>query len=182
MRALWRRYGRQFYNEDGGRGVTEAELEALFDEVTGLHLKPLFDLAVRGTRDLPLQDMLAAFAVDMTDKAKTGKPSLDVRTKKVGGDCQLANVYEGGAAHAAGLSAGDTLVAMDGIRVSASNLDTLLQRYRAGHTVSVHAFRRDELLTFDLVLHAESAPQFGLTLKEKPVGALRLQRGWLKGR
>jgi predicted metalloprotease with PDZ domain len=182
MRVLWRRYGRQFYTEDGGRGVTEAEVEALFDEVTGLHLKPLFDLAVRGTRDLPLQDVLSAFAVEMSDKAKTGKPSLDVRTKKVGGDCQLANVYEGGAAHAAGLSAGDTLVAMDGIRVSASNLDTLLQRYRAGHTVSVHAFRRDELLTFDLVLHAESAPQFSLTLKEKPLGALRLQRGWLKGR
>jgi predicted metalloprotease with PDZ domain len=105
-----------------------------------------------------------------------------VRTKKVGGDCQLANVYEGGAAHAAGLSAGDTLVAVDGIRISASNLDTLLQRYRAGNTVCVHAFRRDELLTFDVVLRAESAPQFGLVLKEKPVAALRLQRGWLKGR
>jgi predicted metalloprotease with PDZ domain len=182
MRVLWRRYGRQFYAEGGGHGVTESEVEALFDEVTGLQLKPLFDLAVRGTRDLPLQDMLATFAMDMADKAKTGKPSLDVRTKKVGSDCQLANVYEGGAAHAAGLSAGDTLVAMDGLRVSASNLDTLLQRYRAGDKVRAHAFRRDELLTFDLVLRAESAPQFALQFKEKPVAALRLQRGWLKGR
>jgi predicted metalloprotease with PDZ domain len=94
----------------------------------------------------------------------------------------LANVYEGGAAHAAGLSAGDTLVAMDGLRVSASNLDTLLQRYRVGDKVRLHAFRRDELLTFDLGLRAESAPQLGLTLKEKPAAALRLQRGWLKGR
>jgi predicted metalloprotease with PDZ domain len=182
MRVFWRRYGRQFYTEGGGRGVTESEVEALFDEVTGLQLKPLFDLAVRGTRDLPLQDMLAAFAVEMADKAKSGKPSLDLRTKKVGSDCQLANVYEGGAAHAAGLSAGDTLVAMDGLRVNASNLDTLLQRYRAGDTVCMHAFRRDELLTFDIVLRAESAPQFALQLKEKPVAALRLQRGWLKGR
>ena len=71
---------------------------------------------------------------------------------------------------------------MDGVRVSASNLDTMLQRYRAGDAVCVHAFRRDELLMFDLVLRAESAPQFGLTLKHKPVAALRLQRGWLRGR
>lgn len=182
MRVLWRRYGRQFYAEGGGRGVTEADVEALFDEVTGLRLKPLFDLAVRGTRDLPLQEMLAAFAVEMADKAKGGKPSLDVRTKKAGNDCQLANVYEGGTAHASGLSAGDVLVAMDGLRVTAANLDTLLQRYRAGDTVVVHAFRRDELMTFDVTLRAESAPHFGLKLKEKPVAALKLQRGWLKGR
>jgi predicted metalloprotease with PDZ domain len=182
MRVLWRRYGRQFYTAGGGRGVTEADVEALFDEVTGLRLKPLFDLAVRGTRDLPLSEMLAAFAVDMVDKVKGGKPSLDVRTKKAGNDCQLANVYEGGAAHKAGLSAGDVLLAMDGLRVTGANLDTLLQRYRAGDTVVVHAFRRDELMTFDLTLRAESAPQFGLTLKEKPVAALKLQRGWLKGR
>jgi predicted metalloprotease with PDZ domain len=179
MRVLWRRYGRSFYSEGGGRGVTEAEVEALFDEVTGLHLKPLFDLAVRGTRDLPLQEMLAAFAVEMTDKANSGKPSLDVRTKKAGNDCQLANVYEGGAAHVAGLSAGDTLMAIDSLRVNAANLDAVLQRYRAGDKVLVHAFRRDELMTFDVMLRAESAPQFGLMLKEKPVAAIKLQRGWL---
>ena len=182
MRQLWRRYGRLFYTEGGGRGVTDAEVEVLFDEVTGLHLKPLFDLAVRGTRDLPLQEMLAAFAVEMVNKANSGKPSLDVRTKKAGNDCQLANVYEGGAAHAAGLSAGDTLMAIDGLRVTAANLDSVLQRYRSGDKVIVHVFRRDELMTFDLVLHAESAPQFALTLKEKPVAAITLQRGWLKGR
>jgi predicted metalloprotease with PDZ domain len=182
MRMLWRRYGRQFYTEGGGRGVIESDVEALFDEVTGLRLKPLFDLAVRGTRDLPLSEMLAGFAVEMADKVKGGKLSLDVRTKKAGNDCQLANVYEGGTAHASGLSAGDVLVAMDGLRVTGANLDTLLQRYCAGDKVTVHAFRRDELMTFDVTLRAESAPQFGLTLKEKPVAALKLQRGWLKGR
>jgi predicted metalloprotease with PDZ domain len=107
---------------------------------------------------------------------------LDVRTKKVGNDCQLANVYESGAAHASGLSAGDVLVAMDGLRVTGANLDTLLQRYCAGDNVTVHAFRRDELMTFDVTLRAESAPHFELKLKEKPVAALKLQRGWLKGR
>lgn len=182
MRVLWRRYGRQFYAEGGGRGVNEADVEALFDEVTGLRLKPLFDLAVRGTRDLPLSEILAAFAVEMADKVKGGKLSLDVRTKKAGNDCQLANVYESGAAHTSGLSAGDVLVAMDGLRVTGANLDTLLQRYCAGDNVTVHAFRRDELMTFDVTLRAESAPQFGLTLKEKPVAAIKLQRGWFKGR
>lgn len=180
MRLLWRRYGRQFYTASGGRGITESEVEALFDEVTGLHLKPLFDLAVRGTRDLPLPDVLSAFAIEVADKKARDQPSLDVRTKKSGNDCQLANVHEGGAAHAAGLSAGDILVAIDGLRVSASNLDTLLRRYRVGDPVSVHAFRRDELMQFSLVLRAESTPQYTLTSRDKPAAALALRRQWLK--
>lgn len=181
MRALWRRYGRDFYAAGGGRGVTEAEVEALFDEVSGLQLKPLFDLAVRGTKDLPLEDAFAAFAVALNDSRKGGKPTLDVRTKKDGGDCRIASVFEGGAAHRAGLSAGDMLVAIDGLRVTASNLDGLLQRYRVGDTIGVHAFRRDELMTFQVVLQSDVAPQFGAEMKERPVVGVKLRKGWLRG-
>ncbi len=182
MRALWRRYGRDFYSERGGRGVTEAEVEALFDEVSGLKLKPLFELAVRGTKDLPLEEALAAFAVVLSDGRKSGKPSLEVRTKKDGGDCRIASVFEGGAAHRAGLSAGDVLVAIDGLRVTASHVDGLLQRYRVGDTVGVHAFRRDELMTFHVVLQSESAPHFGCEMKDRPAAQVKLRNAWLRGR
>ena len=83
-----------------------------------------------------LADALAAFAVVVSDRQKGDKLSLDARTKKEGADCKLAAVHEGGAAHRAGLSAGDVLVAIDGLRVTASNLDTLLQRYRRGDVVA----------------------------------------------
>lgn len=182
MRVLWRRYGRDFYLPGKGRGVTEAEVEALFDEVTGLKLKPVFEHAVRGTKDLPLADALASFAIVLNDKQKGDKLSLDVRTKKEGGDCKLASVHEGGAAHRAGLSAGDTLVAIDGLRVTASNLDTLLQRYRAGDVVTLNAFRRDELMSFHVELKPESSPQISLEIKDKPVTATKLRQSWLRTR
>ncbi len=182
MRALWRRYGRDFYAPGKGAGVTDEAVEALFDEVTGLSLKPLFDLAVRGTRDLPLADVFAAVGIAMDDRQAGDKLTLDVRTKKNGADCQLASVYEGGAAHRAGLSAGDTLVAIDGLRVTASNLETLLQRYRRGSAVTVHAFRRDELMSFRVVLQPESAPQWRLQIKDKPVAAAKLRAAWLRSR
>ena len=182
MRALWRRYGRGFYGEGGGRGVTEAEVEALFDEVSGLKLKPLFELAVRGTKDLPLDEAFAAFAVALNNGRKGGKPSLEVRTKKEGGDCRISAVFEDGAAHRAGLSAGDVLVAIDGLRVTASNLDGLLQRYRVGDTIGVHAFRRDELMAFEVALQADAAPKFALEMKERPAAGVKLRNGWLRGR
>ena len=182
MRALWRRYGRHFYSVNGGIGVEDHELEALFDEITGLELKSVFDLAVRGTRDLPLADAFASMGITLSDQRKTNKLSLNVRVQQESGMCKLASVHETGAAHHAGLSAGDTLVAIDGLRVTGSNLDGLLQRYRVGDVVEVHAFRRDELMTFDLTLESDTAPQFALAMRDKPLTALRIRKAWLKSR
>jgi predicted metalloprotease with PDZ domain len=182
MRALWRRYGRHFYSANGGVGVEDYELEALFDEVTGLELKSVFDLAVRGTRDLPLVDAFASMGITLANQSKANKLSLNVRVQQEGGICKLVSVHETGSAHKAGLSAGDTLIAINGLRVSGSNLDGLLQRYRVGDLVELHIFRRDELMTFDLTLESDTAPQFALTMRDKPLTALRFRKAWLKSR
>ncbi|PHV05599.1 peptidase M61 [Janthinobacterium sp. BJB412] len=163
MLALWQRYGRDFY-PTVGRGVTPAEVEALFDEISGMRLKPFFDKYVRGTDDLPLAKLLAQFGVKYSDERKSSKPSLDVNAGRDGNDCKLSSVHEGGAAHQAGLSAGDLLVAIDGLRVTATNLDTLLSRYGVGSEVEVHAFRRDELMSFRLRLQGDRVPAVSLAL------------------
>jgi len=168
MIALWQRYGRDFYR-GAGRGVTEAEVEALFDEISGLKLKPLFERYVRGTEDLPLSKLYAPFGVKLADERKSAKPALDASIGREGNDCKLTQVHEDGAARAAGLSAGDVLMAVDGLRVSGnpSNLDTLLARYKVGDTVALHAFRRDELMTFKVKLQGDRVPGITLTVEDK---------------
>ena len=164
MLALWQRFGRDFYASKNGRGVTEAEVEALFDEVSGIKLKPLFERYVRGTDDLPLAKLYAPFAIKLTDERRKTRPSLDASLGRDGGDCKLTQVHEGGAAHAAGLSAGDLLVAIDRLRVAGNpaNLEALLGRYRVGDSVEVHVFRRDELMTFNVILQGERIPAITL--------------------
>ncbi|MBK4738193.1 M61 family metallopeptidase [Noviherbaspirillum pedocola] len=181
MRALWQRYGSSFYGEgeDAGRGIGEDDVLALFEEVSGLKLKRYFDRCIHGTEDVPLAKLFAAFGIDVDDKRDNPKPSLGVRTTKEGNDCKLANVHEGGAAHRAGLSALDLLVAIDGLRVTASNLDTLLSRYRVNDVVRVHAFRRDELMAFDVKLTADGAPQLRFAAQDKPASAAKMRRAWL---
>ncbi|MGB7481142.1 MAG: PDZ domain-containing protein, partial [Burkholderiaceae bacterium] len=99
-------------------------------------------------------------------------------TAAAGADCRLASVYEGGAAHRAGLSGGDLLVALDGLRVTASNLETLLARYRGGDRATLHAFRRDELIAFTVELAADDTPR--VTLTAVPASAKK-RAGWLRG-
>ncbi|MFJ7567957.1 M61 family metallopeptidase [Herminiimonas sp. NPDC097707] len=180
MLALWQQYGRDFY-QDGkeGRGVNDAEVDALFDSVTGLKLQRVLDRWVRGTEDIPLAKLLAPFGIALNDERKNGKPGLGMRTTRDGNDCKIAAIYETGAAHRAGLSAGDVLVAIDGLRVNANNLDVLLNRYRIGDKIGIHAFRRDELLIFTATVAAPDAPAVSLVTEDKPVAAVRLRQAWL---
>ena len=167
MRALWQRFGRDFYSTTG-RGVTEADVEALFDEISGIKMKPLFERYVRGTVELPLARLYAPFGVKLVDERRSAKPSFDAGIGREGGDCKLINVHEGGAAHAAGMSAGDLVVAVDGLRVTGApaGLDAMLARYKVGDTVQVHAFRRDELMTFSVKLQGDRVPMVKLVLAD----------------
>jgi len=171
MRALWERYGRDFYageQNGGARGVTEKDVEALFDEISGVRLKPIFDRYIRGTEDIPLAKLYAPFGIKVSDERKNSKPSLDAGLGRDAGGARLSQVHEGGAAHQAGLSAGDIVIAVDGLRVNGNpcNLDGLFARYRVGDTVSVHAFRRDELMVFEVRLQGDRVP--GITVTPMP--------------
>jgi predicted metalloprotease with PDZ domain len=113
---------------------------------------------------LPLARLYAPFGVKLADERKVGKPSFDAGLGRDGADCKLTQVHEGGAAHKAGLSAGDVVIAVDGLRVPAGGLDAILGRYKVGDTVAVHAFRRDELMTFDVKLMGDRVPGVSLSL------------------
>ncbi len=164
MLALWERFGRDFYT-GAGRGVTEAEVEAIFDEVCGARLRTLFERWVRGLEDLPLAKLYAPFGVKLVDERKNAKASLDAGIGRDPIGAKLTQVHEGGAAHRAGLSAHDIVIAIDGLRVNGnpSNVDALVARYRVGDKVAVHAFRRDELMSFDLTLQGDRVPSVTLT-------------------
>ncbi|WP_114814087.1 M61 family metallopeptidase [Paraburkholderia kururiensis] len=182
MRLLWQRYGRDFYR---GRatGIEESAVEALFAEATGVDLSALFAEGVRGTRDLPLAELLAPFGVALEpdlgkNGGRDGKPSLGARTRG-GAECTIAAVHDGGAAQKAGLSAGDVLIAIDGLRVTGSNLDALLARYRPGAKVEVHAFRRDELRVARLTLDGPEVPRYKLVVADNRTAARTARSRWL---
>jgi predicted metalloprotease with PDZ domain len=178
MRLLWTRYGRDFY-QGQPRGVGEDEVAALIAEATGMELGRLFDDAVSGTRDLPLAALFEPFGVTLSpETGPNPKPSLGARVRG-GADTTLAVVYEGGAAHRAGLSAGDVLIAIDGLRVTGANLDALLARYQPGERVQAHAFRRDELRVTTLKLDAPDVLRYRLAADTRAAARRSWQDGWL---
>ncbi len=177
MRALWQHHGRR------GQAIGEAQLEALIEEYSGVNLLEFFNRALRGTDDLPLAELLATVGIDLHLRPaasagdKGGKPNGAAKTPRCvlgarsGEDplgARLLNVFDDGAAQRAGLSAGDVVVAMDGLRVTHASLEKAIGAYAPGATVQLHAFRRDELMHFTLTLAAAPEDTCWLTFAEAP--------------
>jgi predicted metalloprotease with PDZ domain len=191
MRALWQRYGKP------GIGVPEAGVEALVQELSGLDLSAFFDLAVRGTEDLPLEELLSQVGVGLCLRpAKDAKDSggavdqfSEPRARKDLGvrlreevEPIVAQVLDGGAAQKAGLAAGDTLLALNGLRVTRGNLQKLLDRMPEETPVELHVFRRDELMRFSVPPQPAPADTCELRLLPNPDRVVEARRiAWLEG-
>ncbi|MDR3213331.1 MAG: PDZ domain-containing protein [Azoarcus sp.] len=173
MRALWRQYG------CGDAGVPEDGIFVVVGEIGGLALSRWLRRTVEGVGDLPLAKLLRRFGVHWQASVASAAPALGIRLA-VGKEARIASIHDDGPAQKAGLSAGDVLIAVDGLRVDGDRLAKLLGRRRAGDRVEIHAFRRDELMRFDVELGVAPKDTVKLRLDEHADrDADTLRRGWL---
>ncbi|MGH8223696.1 MAG: M61 family metallopeptidase, partial [Woeseiaceae bacterium] len=191
MRECWRRYGKS------PEGIPERGLETMAEEVSGLELGDFFERYVRGTGDLPLQQLLEGVGValrlrpaeDGKDAGGTAARADRVGTAWLGASVTCRNgrnlvslVQAGSPAEAAGIAPGDETVALGRLKLTAANVDALLREYRAGDAVSVSVFRGDELLRFRVVLGTPPEDTCHLTLIEDASAAVEARReAWLGG-
>ncbi|MDY0012597.1 MAG: PDZ domain-containing protein [Rhodocyclaceae bacterium] len=174
MVQLWRRHGQT------GQGVAEDGLFRLAEELGSRELGRWLRQTVTGTQDIPLERWFRQLGVTPSRDGEAKGPWLGIKLAPGNGEAKLAQVLDDGPAQAAGLAAGDTLVAMDGLRVTSANLDPRLARQKPGDTLTVHAFRRDELMEFRLALAPQPKTRVILKLAPKPSPVARkLRRAWL---
>ncbi|MBU0772850.1 MAG: PDZ domain-containing protein, partial [Gammaproteobacteria bacterium] len=118
--------------------------------------------------------------LDLKFEAAGAAPVLGVKTANDGDNVRVTQVLDHGAAQRAGLSAGDVLVALDNLRVTATTLEPLLKRRLAGDEVKIHAFRRDELMKFRVRLDAAPVDQARIALATRAGAPAReLLEQWL---
>jgi predicted metalloprotease with PDZ domain len=181
MRALWNDFGKR------GPGVAEGDIERVAAQVTGLDLGAFFADAVYGTKDIDLAPLFKTVAIDMTSRmpgqAKAGEPAQACLGARIGaeanGDARLAQVLDGGSAQAAGLSAYDVIIAIDGLRVNAGNVERRVKSYLVGSVIELTVFRQDALKIFRVTLAAQPATVCALTTHDEPATAKAARLAWL---
>jgi predicted metalloprotease with PDZ domain len=188
LRELWHRYGEREV------GVPEDGFEKLAIEIGGASLERFFAVAVRGTEDLAVQELLGAFGVGLEfrpavgpeDKGGTPRSgngellSLGVGFREHPAGVELTAVIDGGPAQRAGLNPGDVLIAVDRLKVSDRNLKRRLARFEAGERVTASVFRADELVEVGLVMRPAPLDTAFLALDDQAApDAAQRRQAWL---
>ncbi len=149
MQRLWQRF------LDGQAGVTETIIRDLLNDLVGVSMQTALTQWLHSTDELPWLSLLEEAGVKVTLSAEPTKSNcgLGVSVKPApDGGVSLSVVTRNSAAEQAGLSAGDVVVAINDLRVTAQSWDKRLAQYAAGDMVSVYAFRRDEWLSASCIL------------------------------
>jgi len=189
MRAAWARWG------ETGEGMPENGFETICAEVTGLDLDDFFNAAVRGTGELPLESLLRSHGIVYNLRCATGsqdkggKPSSDpnppavwlgATLQNVGGKPVFRTVDNGGPAELAGISPGDELVALDGLRIDVAGAEARTRRYLPGDVSDIAVFRGDELQALRLKWAEAPLDTCYLTLDDAAdAAALARRDAWL---
>lgn len=166
--ALMRRL---YENSQKGIQVNERTIFDLCKELTGDDWIEQINHLINTTDELPLDQLFPEFGLSYSLKNDKTLPfGLKVVEKPEGLLIQQAR--RDGAGVAAGLSANDVIVAIDGLKAS----EKLLEKY-AKHkaTFTVYAFRRDEFIQFEL-----QGGEIDLTTVELNVVDQAQAEKWLK--
>lgn len=126
-----------------------------------------YEKYVVGVDELPLAELLNEFGVVMqtADSETVWGMSIDETPSGL----KIKHIHRDSTASLAGLSVGDVIVAIDGIRASTLGVKSALL---GQNTVQVHAFRRDELRTFE-VAHYRVSQHLTVSVREYT------EKGWL---
>ena len=144
--------------------VNEKTIFELCKTLTGQDWSDRLGFLINSTEELPLQEVLAQFGVDLQTIDQNSK---DSKTLPFGAKVQekpegllLQQVLRDSSCAQAGLSAQDVVIAIDGIKATAKVWSA---KAKTNMAMQCHAFRRDELMTFELT--AQDYPLAQVELK-----------------
>ncbi|MEW0972666.1 M61 family peptidase [Acinetobacter baumannii] len=158
--ALMRRL---YENTQNGVQVNERTIFDLCEELTGDSWVEQINHFINTTEELPLDQLFPEFGLSYTLKNdKTLAYGLKLADKPEG--VLVQNAHREGAGAKAGISANDVIIAIDGLKATTK----LIEKYaKQKGNYSVLAFRRDELLSFEVTSDSINLTEVELIIEDQ---------------
>lgn len=175
LRHLWQEFGQPEI------GFTPEQLQSVIESVAEVDLTNFFHHCLHTTEELPLEEFLGRFGLKIVSESTAGQPPfLGLTLNADSGRDTIRFVEMGSPAQVAGIDPEDELLAIDGFRVKASQLNERLKNYRPGDTISVTVFHQDELRNCAVTLAEPRPKQYTLVPVEQPSAVQQSNfEGWL---
>ena len=173
MQKMWQQFGQAEI------GFTPKQLQEVIESVAGRDLNDFFQRYIDGTEDLPFNEYLEAFGLQLVGEQEE-EPYLGVKTNVENGREIIKFVETGSPAQAGGIDPGDELLAINGIKVAANTLSDRLKDYQPNNTVQVTVFHQDELRTYSVTLASPRPTRYQVKPLERPDSKQQQNfTGWL---
>lgn len=164
MSKLWQQFGKDEI------GYTAEELKQIIESVAGTDLTEFFQSYVHGIEELPFNEYLKPFGLKLVVD-KISEPFLGIKVVSNNGKESIKFVEYNSPAQIAGIDAGDELLAIDGIKVTANQLSERLKDYQPQDTIEVTVFHQDELRNYSVTLDEPRATKYEVVPVKKPSAA-----------
>ncbi|MBW4672329.1 MAG: M61 family metallopeptidase [Cyanomargarita calcarea GSE-NOS-MK-12-04C] len=173
MRLMWEKFGKDEI------GYTNIQLQEAIESIAGIDLSDFFKCYVDGIEDLPFNDYLEPFGLKLvTDSSQ--EPYLGVRATSENGKEIIKFVEMDSPAQIAGIDACDELLAIDGIKVTASGLAERLRDYQPNNTILVTVFHQDELRSLNVTLSSPRPSRYQVIPVDNPDASQKKNfAGWV---
>lgn len=175
----------------GGPGITQDDLVLLIQQRSGMDFTSFFSNHVDGTFELPIEEALRIVGLEARRKqpdskdVEEGEPEdaradLGLTLDDRDGLAAVTRVSADGPAYEAGVQADDLVVALDGRRLRAKQLDKRLEQYAPGDTVTLTLLRRDMLREIRVTLADVDHRKLEVVRTKTPVESQRsTYQSWL---
>jgi predicted metalloprotease with PDZ domain len=175
---MWQRFGKKEI------GFSDDDLKQVLESVAEEDLSEFYAEYIHGTAELPLDKYLAPFGLKLqaSNNGQDPVPFFGLSVKTDNGKAAIKFVETGSPAHQVGIDPEDELLAIDGLRVTADDLNERLKDYQPGETIQVTVFHHEQLQTYSVTLGEPRPTQYQVVPLQKPTASQEnLFRGWLGG-
>jgi predicted metalloprotease with PDZ domain len=159
MVKMWQQFGKDV-------GYTPSDLQFVIESQAGINLSEFFKRYIDGVEELPFNQYLEPFGLELVPD-NSDEPYLGIKLHSNGKDT-IKFVEINSPAQIAGIDAGDELVAIDGIKVTAKNFCERLKDYQPNDTIQLTVFHQDELHTYRVILSSPRATSYQIVCIENP--------------
>ncbi len=173
MLKMWQQFGQDEI------GYTPKQLQEVIESVAGIDLTDFFKRYIDSTDDLPFNQYLEPFGLQLVAEQQE-EPYLGVRINTENGREIVKFVETGSPAQVGGIDAGDELLAIDGIKITAGGLSDRLKDYQLKDSIQVAVFHQDELRIYSITLASPHPTRYQVKPVEHPNSTQQQNfAGWL---
>jgi predicted metalloprotease with PDZ domain len=161
-------------------GFTEERLKQIIETVADTDLTAFYDRYIHGLDELPFNEYLAPFGLILEPITEGKAPHTGMTLEAKNGLATVKSVLANSPAYLVGIDPGDEILAIEGFKIKADQINDRLLDYQPGDDIELTLFHHDRLIGVTITLSPPTPDRYQLKFIDNPTPTQQqLVKGWI---